>query len=459
MEGMDHAMRAAAEDVARRLAEEGHVVYFAGGCVRDRLMGFPVKDIDLATSARPWEVLRLFPGARGVGISFGVVLVRHQGFSFEVATFRRDGEYRDGRRPETVAFTDAREDALRRDFTINGLFEDPFSGPPGNIVDYVGGLEDIRRRVLRAVGVADRRFEEDSLRLMRAVRFAVTKQVDMKPSTYDAVCRNAPLLARIAPERIREELDRILLSPARRQGIEMLMQTGLMRHVIPEMYALAGCEQPPQWHPEGDVYTHTMMMLGGLGGEGVSLELALAVMLHDIGKPPCFHLDETGRIRFSGHDKAGRDMVCDILKRLKYPNAVVDAVSFMVGRHMKFMHVQEMKKATLRRFMSAPTFPDELELHRQDCLASNKLMDNWQFVRQAQEGYRDEPLMPEPFVTGHDLLALGLKPGPEFGVWLARLRDGQLEGTLNNRREALLKLGQIAPVEQNALAEYLQMLS
>lgn len=454
-------LRKAAEAVARVLAGAGHTVYFVGGCVRDRLLGYPVKDIDIATSARPEEVLRLFPGAWEVGAAFGVALVRRDGFCFEVATFRRDGLYRDGRRPESVCFTDAEEDARRRDFTMNGLFEEPFSDPPGRVVDYVGGVADIRDRVLRCIGEPDLRFEEDSLRLMRAVRFAVTREVKVEADTYAAICRNAPLLARIAPERIREELDRILLSPGRRRGVEMLVETGLMKHAIPELYAMIGCTQPPQWHPEGDVYTHTLMMLDALGKDGspVSLELALGVLLHDVGKPPCRQVDETGRIRFSGHDKKGAVMAREILRRLKYSNAVVDAVSAMVERHMRFMNVQQMKKSTLRMFMSAPRFRDELELHRLDCLSSNGLMDNWQFVRDAMDSYRNAPLVPPPLVTGRDLVNLGLPPGPGFKNWLSRLQELQLEGTLRTRKEALLLLGQIAPVEQNTLAEYLEKLA
>lgn len=459
MENM--ALRKAAEGVARVLAGAGHTVYFVGGCVRDRLLGYPVKDMDIATSARPEEVLGLFPDARKVGAAFGVVLVRRDGFSFEVATFRRDGRYRDGRHPEAVCFTDAEEDARRRDFTMNGLFEDPFSVPPGRVVDYVGGVADLRSGILRCIGEPDLRFGEDSLRLMRAVRFAVTRELQVEEKTYAAVCRNAPLLARIAPERIREELDRILLSPGRSRGVGMLVETGLMRHIIPEIYGLIGCTQPPQWHPEGDVYTHTLMMLDALGGDGfpVSQELALGVLLHDIGKPPCRQVDETGRIRFSGHDKKGAAISRDILRRLKYPSAVVDAVCAMVERHMRFMHVRQMKKSTLRMFMSAPRFREELELHRLDCLSSNGLIDNWQFMRDAMDSYRNAPLVPPPLVTGRDLVALGLHPGPDFKKWLSRLQEFQLEGTLRNRKEALLLLGQIAPVEQNTLAEYLEKLS
>lgn len=454
-------LRKAAEEVARALAGAGYAVYFVGGCVRDRLLGYPLKDIDIATSARPDEVLRLFPDGREAGAAFGVVLVRHGFFSFEVATFRRDGSYRDGRRPESVCFTDAEEDARRRDFTMNGLFEDPFSEPPGRVVDYVGGMADIRARVLRCIGEPDRRFQEDSLRLLRAVRFAVSRGMQVERETCASICRNAPLLARISPERIRDELDRILLSPGRRRGVEMLVETGLMRYVIPEVYGMIGCSQPPQWHPEGDVYVHTLMMLDALGRDGgeVSLELALGVLLHDIGKPPCRRVDETGRIRFSCHDREGASMARAILRRLKYSNAVVDAVCSMVERHMRFMNVRQMKKSTLRMFMSAPHFREELELHRLDCLSSNGLLDNWQFVREALESYRNAPLMPPPLATGRDLVNLGLSPGPDFGKWLSRLRELQLEGAFQTRKEALLLLGQIARVEQNTLAEYLKKLA
>ncbi|KAA5515279.1 HD domain-containing protein, partial [Bacteroides caccae] len=273
--------------------------------------------------------------------------------------------------------------------------------------------------------------------------------------------RNSGLLARIAPERIREELDRILLAPRRRAGVEMLVETGLMKHIIPEVYGMVGCGQPPQWHPEGDVYTHTLMMLEalGTGGGPVSLELALAVLLHDIGKPACREVDETGRIRFSGHDKEGAVLARVILRRLKYSNAVVDAVADMVERHMRFMHVRQMKKSTLRMFMNSPFFQDELELHRLDCLSSNGLMDNWQFIRDARESYQQEPLVPPPLVTGRDLKALGFSPGPDFKKWLSHIQELQLEGALLDRREALLRLGQIAPVDQNTLAEYLEKLA
>ncbi len=456
-------MRKAAEKVARALVDAGYTAYFVGGCVRDRLMGFTVKDIDIATSATPDEVKQLFPDAGEVGVSFGVVLVRQDGYVFEVATFRKDGEYTDGRRPDSVCFTGAKEDAERRDFTMNGLFEDPFSDSPGRIVDYVGGVDDIRTGLLRAIGEPDRRFEEDSLRLMRAVRFTVTREVEVEPATWQAICRNADLLARIAPERIQMELSRILLSPQRARGVKMLVESGLMRHIIPEIYAMIGCEQPPQWHPEGDVYTHTMLMLESLGQDGreVSLELALSVLLHDIGKPPLFEVDETGRIRFSGHDKLGATMAEEILRRLKYPNYTVETVSAMVGKHMRFMHVQDMKKSKLRLFMSSPYFDDELELHRLDCLSSNRMMENWEFVKNALSTFTAaaEPVLPAPLVMGRDLIALGLTPGPQFSQWLTQLQEYQLEGEVTNRREALLKLAEIAPVEQNTLEVYLQKLA
>ncbi len=292
---------------------------------------------------------------------------------------------------------------------------------------------------------------------MRAVRFAVTREVAMEAETYASVCRNSGLLARIAPERIREELDRILLAPRRRAGVEMLVETGLMKHIIPEVYAIVECGQPPVG-PERDVYTHTLMMLEALGTDGgpVSLELALAVLLHDIGKPACREVDETGRIRFSGHDKEGAALARVILRRLKYSNAVVDAVADMVERHMRFMHVRQMKKSTLRMFDEFPLLPGRTGAHRLDCLSSNGLMDNGNSSRDARESYRQEPLVPPPLVTGRDLMALGFSPGPDFGKWLSHIQELQLEGTL---REALLRLGQIAPVDQNTLAEYLEKLA
>lgn len=426
--------RDAASDLADRLRAAGHVAYFAGGCVRDGLLGRSPKDYDIATSATPDQVLALFPKGNRVGAHFGVIIVRHREHPIEIATFRTDGSYADGRRPESVTFATAEEDARRRDFTVNGLFEDPASG---EIIDHVGGRADLEARRLRAIGDPAERFAEDSLRLLRAVRFATALDFEIEAATWQAIRDHAPGLARISPERIRDEFSRILTCPARARGFELLVESDLIRHFLPEALDLIGCDQPPEWHPEGDVYTHTRIMLELLEPEA-PLELCLAVLLHDIAKPPTRTWDEqAGRVRFNGHDALGAEMAETILRRLKYPNKTVEEVAFMVSRHMRFMHVQDMRTAKLKRFMSAPTFEREMELHRVDCASSNGFTDNYDFLRTKADEFAREPLVPPPLVTGKDLIALGLKPGPDFKILLEEAQTEQLEGRLTTRDDAL----------------------
>ena len=430
--------RDAALALARRLTEAGHVALFAGGCVRDKLLGRQPKDYDIATSAVPREVLRLFPGANEVGAHFGVVIAKHGGHHVEIATFRTDGSYHDGRRPVSVEFSSPEEDARRRDFTINGLFEVPESG---EIVDHVGGLADLRAGILRAIGDPAARFSEDSLRLLRAVRFAAALGFEIELRTLAALSAHAGLLGRIAVERIREEFSKILVSQRRRQGFERLVETGLMWHIVPEVYGMIGCEQPPEWHPEGDVYVHTSIMLELLEPDA-PLELCLAVLLHDIGKPPTRTMDGD-RARFNGHDAVGAEMARVILGRLKYPNAVIEAVVAIVGRHMQFMNVQKMRVARLKRFMAEPTFPQEMELHRVDCASSNGFTDNYEYLQAKGEEFASEPLIPPPLVTGRDLIGLGLVPGPRFRDLLETIQNEQLEGRLTDREGALARLGEL----------------
>lgn len=419
---------------ARRLAEAGHIAYFAGGCVRDRLLGKEPKDYDIATSATPAQVLRLFPGSNEVGAHFGVVIAKSAGHPVEIATFRTDGSYRDGRRPDSVTFSTPAEDALRRDFTINGLFEDPATG---TIIDHVGGRADLAAGTLRAIGDPVARFAEDSLRLLRAVRFAVTLGFTIEPATWHAMVAHASGLARIAPERIREEFSRILTLPGRAQGLVLLVDSGLIHHFLPEVLPLIGCDQPPEWHPEGDVFTHTHLMLDILPADA-PLELCLAVLLHDIAKPPTRSVDpDTGRIRFNGHDALGAEMARAILNRLRYPNDTIDAVSFMVSRHMQFMNVRQMRVAKLKRFMAAPTFPLELELHRVDCASSNGCTENLDFLLARRAEFGSTPIIPPPLVTGRDLIDFGLAPGPRFKELLEAAQTEQLEGRLADRVSAL----------------------
>ena len=419
---------------ARRLREAGHSAYFAGGCVRDRLLGKEPKDYDIATSATPTEVLRLFPGSNEVGAHFGVVIAKSRGHAVEIATFRNDGSYRDGRRPDSVTFSTPQEDARRRDFTINGLFED---SDTGEVIDHVGGRADLDARVLRAIGVPAERFAEDSLRLLRALRFAVTLGFEIEPATWSAITEHADGLRRIAAERIRDEFSRLLVLPARSRALELLVASGLIRHVLPEVIPLIGCQQPPEWHPEGDVYTHTRIMLEMLDDDA-PLELCLAVLLHDIAKPPTQTYDaDAGRIRFNGHEALGATMAREILNRLRYPNQVIDDVCFMVSRHMQFMNVRQMRVATLKRFMAAPTFPLEIELHRVDCGSSNGRTENLDFVLAKRAEFAAAPLIPPPLVTGRDLIDLGQPPGPRFRELLESLQTEQLEGRLNDRDSAL----------------------
>lgn len=426
-------MRTEAERLLRVLRDAGFTAFFAGGCVRDMLLGEAPKDYDIATDALPEQVTRLFPTAQTVGAHFGVVLVRSKGMHFEIATFRTDGSYKDGRRPETVRFSTPEEDAHRRDFTINGIFFDPLDG---KMIDFVGGREDLNNRVLRAIGNPAARFREDYLRLLRCVRFAQVLQFRIEPATWEAIRDCASGLQRISAERTREEWVRMLRHHRRLHGFDLLVESGLMEQFLPEVLALRGCEQPSEWHPEGDVFVHTRLMLSMLAPDA-PLPLILAVLLHDIAKPRTRTVDETGRIRFNGHDKAGAEMAGQILRRLRFSNELVDAVVAMVACHMNFMHVQEMRTARLKQFMARPTFPNELELHRLDRAASNGFTENYDFIVRMQEEFAAAPLIPPPLVSGRDLIRLGLSPGPKLGEILAEIQTLQLEGKLASADDAL----------------------
>lgn len=418
--------------VVRRLTEAGFTALWAGGCVRDLLMGREPKDFDVATSAVPDQVERLFPGAMTVGKSFGVVRVRIQGLEYEVATFRKDQAYRDGRHPEGVVFTDEQTDALRRDFTVNALFLDPLTGA---VRDYVGGQADLAARLIRAVGSPDDRFAEDHLRMLRAVRFAATLDFKLDPATAEAIRRHAPQIEKVSTERIQQELTRILLeAPQPGAAIELLQAVGLLPVILSEVSALQGQEQPPQFHPEGDVWTHTIMMLNAM--RQPDLRLAYAVLLHDVGKPGTAKFVEN-RIRFDCHAGVGAAMAEEILKRLRLPNDDIKAIAFCIGNHMRFMDVQRMRKATLCRLVGAPTFATELELHRLDCAASHGDMANYAFLVAFQAARRAEPVLPKPWVTGHDILLLGVSAGREIGRWKQMVYDAQLEGLVENREAAL----------------------
>ncbi len=426
-------MEATATRIVRRLRGAGHEAYFAGGCVRDRLLGVEAHDFDVATSAHPEQVQRLFPRTVAVGAQFGVIVVLEGGAEFQVATFRADGVYIDGRRPESVAFTTAEGDALRRDFTINGMFYDPLED---HVIDYVGGREDLEAGLIRAIGDPSARFREDKLRLLRAVRFAARFGFRFDPATWEAVREMVPAILEVSAERIRDELGKIFTHRSRVRGFDLLDASGLLEVLLPEVTAMKGCEQPPEFHPEGDVFVHTRLMLSLLP-ESVSPSVAFSVLLHDIGKPPTFQRDPTGRIRFNGHESVSAAMTEKIFYRLRFSNAMTADVVTAVKNHMAFKDVQQMRVATLKRFLARPTMDEELELHRVDCLGSHGLLDNYEFLLAKREEFSRQPLIPPPLITGRDLLALGWVAGPQFKRILDAVQMLQLEGTLTTREEAL----------------------
>jgi len=436
--------KSAAADLARRLQQAGHTAYFAGGCVRDELLGLDPHDYDIATSAKPAEVQKLFPHTQAVGAHFGVILVMEHGRAFEVATFRSDHEYIDGRRPEMVTFSTPEEDAARRDFTINGMFHDPVAD---RFIDFVGGQADLQSKTLRAIGDPAARFREDKLRLLRAIRFAARFGYQIDPATWDALRAHAADIHAVSAERIREELVKILAHPNRVRGFDLLDQSGLLQEILPEIEKLKGCEQPAQFHPEGDVFVHTRAMLELLPPDAPAT-LALAVLFHDIGKPPTFryHADED-RIRFSGHDRVGAAMTEKVMERLRFSRHDIDRVAEAVRQHMVFKDVQNMRTAKLKRFMAREGFHEELELHRVDCQSSHGALDNYDFLQAKAEEFANEPLIPPPLITGRDLIALGWQPGPHFGPLLEAIQTAQLEGTLTTKEEALAWIKANSPSE------------
>jgi len=431
-----------ATKLVRRLRESGFVAYFAGGCVRDALLRKQPKDIDIATDAVPDDVQKLFARTVAVGAKFGVVRVLEGGFEFEVATFRSDGVYLDGRRPVSVTFSSPQEDAKRRDFTINGMFYDPVADL---VVDFVDGKSDLEHRLVRAIGDPHERFSEDHLRLLRAVRFAAALDFEIEPTTWKAVTEKAYQIRTVSHERIRDELLKIMADPHRVRGLDLLDQSGLLKNILPEVSQMHGCEQPPQFHPEGDVYVHTRLMLSLLPAD-VSPLLALSVLLHDIGKPVTYSFDEVDqRIRFNGHDQVGADMAAEILIRFRFSNEEIDTVVEAIRNHMVFKDTPNMRPARLRRFMGRQNFPLELELHRVDCLGSHGDLQTYDLLVNKQKEFENEPIIPPPLVTGRDLIALGLKPGPRFGEILEAVQTAQLDGEIKDRAAALRLLQTLEP--------------
>lgn len=413
--------------------------------MRDMLLKLEPHDYDIATSALPETVEKLFSRTIAVGVQFGVVIVLEKNaegkdVEIQVATFRHDGLYSDGRHPTSVVFTSAQEDAKRRDFTINGLFYDPIGE---KVFDYVDGRTDLEKKIIRAIGDPWQRFAEDKLRLLRAIRFATTLGFKIDPVTWEALCKLAPEIHCVSAERIRDELQKILLSPQRLEGFDLLNASGLLKEVLPEIEQLKGCEQPPEFHPEGDVFVHTRLMLAMLPKQ-VSLPLVLSVLFHDIGKPATRTVTEAGKMCFYGHDQVGATMTERLLQRLRFSNEMIDAVVPAVRLHMSFKDVPRMRLSTLRRMMARPTFEDELELHRVDCASSHGMLDNYELLQQKKKEFASQPLIPRALVSGRDLLDLGMKPGPVFGTVLQSLKEAQLENLITTREEALVWVKQHA---------------
>jgi putative nucleotidyltransferase with HDIG domain len=429
----DNAARDAAAEVVARLRAAGHQAYFVGGCVRDLLLGRPAKDFDVATSALPDQVLTLFDKTFSVGAHFGVVLVCSGEFVTEVATFRNDGAYSDGRHPDAVQFsTSLEEDARRRDFTINGMMLDPVNDA---VLDTVGGLQDLNAGLIRAIGNPTDRFAEDNLRMLRAVRFAARFAFDLDPATARAIERLAPGVTQVSRERVRDELTRMLTEGRASRAFELLDATGLLVQVLPEVVRLKGVAQPPQYHPEGDVWVHTLLLLDGLAA-GCPPPLAWAALLHDIGKPATFRV-APDRIRFDGHVEVGMRIAEDICRRLRFPNYETEQILLLIGNHMRFADVRKMKESTLKRFFRLPHFEEHLALHRLDVLASHGSLELYDFARDRFETLPEEQVRPLLLLSGRDLIEAGYKPGPQFTQMLAMAEDAQLEGAIHTRDQAL----------------------
>jgi tRNA nucleotidyltransferase/poly(A) polymerase len=434
----ESSSRTGAIEIAAELRSRGFQAWLVGGCVRDLLLGREPKDYDISTDARPDDLLRLFSRAQLVGAQFGVVLVDR----VEVATFRSDHAYSDGRHPEGVTFeTDPRQDVLRRDFTINALLLDPsvldssYSSSPlsSQVVDYVGGLPDLRAGVIRAIGNPEQRFEEDHLRMLRAIRFAARFNFEIEPATMAAIQELHSHIQRISPERIRDELVRILTEGGARRGFELLDVSGLLGDILPEVAAMKGVAQPPEFHPEGDVWTHTLIMLEGL--RSPTPALALGVLLHDVGKPGTFRVAD--RIRFDGHVELGERVASEILNRLRFSNAEIDQVIGLIANHMRFSHVHQMRESTLKRMLRLNRFDEHLELHRLDCASSYGHLDNYEFAKTKFEQSAPEELRPPRLVTGADLIAAGYAPGPDFSRMLEVAEDAQLEARIHSKEQGL----------------------
>ena len=428
--------RELANSICATLQQHGYQALLVGGGVRDLLLNRDPADYDVTTDATPAQVMELFPDSVGVGAQFGVVLVPRDGNKVEVATFRCDVGYSDGRHPDQVVYARTpQEDVSRRDFTINGLL---MKHDSGEVLDYVGGRADLSAGIIRAIGEPERRFTEDKLRMLRAVRFAARFRYSIDPDTFAAIKKHAPEIHSVSAERIRDELSKLLTEGAARRGFEVLDESGLLRELLPEISDMKGVNQPPEYHPEGDVWMHTRMMLDGLP-PGASRTLAWGVLLHDVGKPPTFRpASETGdRIRFDGHVEVGVRMAEAICRRLRFANEETEQVKTLVANHMKFKDVAQMRKSTLKRFVRQPRFSEHLELHRLDCSASHGRLDAYQAVQDFLAATPPEQVRPPRLINGDDLLSMGFQAGPAFQRILTAVEDGQLDGVLQTREQAV----------------------
>jgi putative nucleotidyltransferase with HDIG domain len=428
--------RVLAEEICRTLHENGHQAFLVGGCVRDLLLGREPADYDVSTDATPDRIEDLFPGSLTVGAQFGVVIVPRDGAQVEVATFRSDIGHSDGRHPDRVVFSKTpQEDVKRRDFTINGLLMDPATG---EVHDYVGGRNDLKAGVIRTIGEPFLRFSEDKLRLARAVRFTARFDYALEPLTFTAIQKLAPQILQVSAERLRDELTKILTEGAARHGFELLDETGLLDVTLPEVARMKGVPQPPEFHPEGDVWIHTRMLLEKLPA-GCSPTLAWGALLHDIGKPPTFRsASQTGdRIRFDGHDEIGAKMAEEVCRRLRFSSEETEQIAALVASHMRFKDVPQMKPSTLKRFVRLPGFDEHLELHRIDCLSSHGMLGSWDYVRRFLAETTPEQVRPPRLLTGEDLQSMGFQAGPAFKVILSSLEDAQLDGRVQTRDEAV----------------------
>jgi poly(A) polymerase len=433
----------AALKIVKALRAAGHKTYLAGGCVRDLLLGRSPSDYDVATSATPDLVLDMFPRTFAVGAHFGVVLVAPEspgaGFVTEVATFRSDGAYSDGRHPDAVRYTtSAEEDVKRRDFTINGLLLDPIcdtNNLRAAVLDYAGGVADLDAGILRAIGRAEQRFAEDHLRMLRAVRFAARFGFEIEAATKRAIRSLAAQIHAVSRERVRDELTKMLTEGHARRAFELLDETALLHEVLPEIARMKGVEQPPQFHPEGDVWTHTLMLLEQLEPD-CSMTLAWGALLHDVGKPPTFRV-APDRIRFDGHVEVGVAMAAEICRRFRFSNDETRQILSLVQNHMRFADVEHMRVSTLKRFFRLEGFAEHLALHRMDAMASNRSLHYWQFARDRWQSMPEETVRPQPLITGRELIAAGYRPGAQFREMLHAVEDAQLEGAVTTAEEAL----------------------